>query len=115
MVATENINKMLTRSVGKCDSIKKIVEHEYRAMGKDLRLLVLADYIKKEYTKSIGDETANVKALGVIPFFEMLRREHKALNSGLRLGVLCGTIVIIPAETKEALLKEIEGIGAVTF
>ena len=115
MVATENINKMLTRSVGKCDSIKKIVEHEYRAMGKDLRLLVLADYIKKEYTKSIGDETANVKALGVIPFFEMLRREHKALNSGLRLGVLCGTIVIIPAETKDALLKEIEGIGAVTF
>ena len=74
MVATENINKMLTRSVGKCDSIKKIVEHEYRAMGKDLRLLVLADYIKKEYTKSIGDESANVKALGVIPFFEMLRR-----------------------------------------
>lgn len=115
MVATDNINKMLTRSVGKCDSIKKIVEHEYRAMGKDLRLLVLADYIKKEYTKSIGDETANVKALGVIPFFEMLRREHKALNSGLRLGVLCGTIVIIPAETKDALLKEIEGIGAVTF
>ena len=115
MVATDNINKMLTRSVGKCDSIKKIVEHEYRAMGKDLRLLVLADYIKKEYTKSIGDESANVKALGVIPFFEMLRREHAALNSGLRLGVLCGTIVIIPAETKEALLKEIEGIGAVTF
>ena len=115
MVATDNINKMLTRSVGKCDSIKKIVEHEYRAMGKDLRLLVLADYIKKEYTKSIGDESANVKALGVIPFFEMLRREHAALNSGLRLGVLCGTIVIIPAETKDALLKEIEGIGAVTF
>jgi len=115
MVATDNINKMLTRSVGKCDSIKKIVEHEYKAMGKDLRLLVLADYIKKEYVKCIGDDSADVKALGVIPFFEMLRREHKALNSGLRLGVLCGTIVLIPAETKEALLQEIEGIGAVSF
>ena len=115
MVATENINKMLTRSVGKCDSIKKIVAHEYAAMGKDLRLLVLADYIKREYVKSIGDETADVKALGVIPFFEMLRREHMALNSGLRLGVLCGTIVLIPAEAKEALLTEIEGIGQVTF
>ena len=115
MVATDNINKMLTRSVGKCDSIKKIVAHEYKAMGNELRLLVLADFIKKEYVKCIGDETANVKALGVIPFFEMLRREHKALNSGLRLGVLCGTIVLIPAEAKEALLKEIEGIGQVTF
>ena len=115
MVATENINKMLTRSVGKCDSIKKIVAHEYAAMGKELRLLVLADFIKKEFVKCIGDDSANVKALGVIPFFEMLRREHKALNSGLRLGVLCGTIVLIPAEAKEALLAEIEGIGQVTF
>lgn len=115
MVATDNINKMLTRSVGKCDSIKKIVAHEYAAMGKELRLLVLADYIKKEYVKCIGDANADVKALGVIPFFEMLRREHAALKSGLRLGVLCGTIVIIPAEAKEALLKEIEGIGEVTF
>lgn len=115
MVATDNINKMLTRSVGKCDSIKKIVAHEYAAMGKELRLLVLADYIKKEYVKCIGDANADVKALGVIPFFEMLRREHAALKSRLRLGVLCGTIVIIPAEAKEALLKEIEGIGEVTF
>lgn len=115
MVATDNINKLLTRSVGKCDSIKKIVAHEYEAMGKDLRLLVLADYIKKEYEKCIGDANANVKALGVIPFFEMLRREHGAICSDLRLGVLCGTIVIIPTEAKEALLKEIEGIGQVTF
>lgn len=115
MVATDNINKLLTRSVGKCDSIKKIVAHEYEAMGKDLRLLVLADYIKKEYEKCIGDAHANVKALGVIPFFEMLRREHGAMCSDLRLGVLCGTIVIIPTEAKEALLKEIEGIGQVTF
>ena len=51
----------------------------------------------------------------VIPFFEMLRREHEAARSGLRLGVLCGTIVVIPAEAKEALLKEIEGVGQVTF
>lgn len=115
MVATDNINKMLTRSVGKCDSIKKIVDHEYRAMGRELRLLVLADYIKKEYEKCIGDLNADVKALGVIPFFEMLRREHAALGSPLRLGVLCGTIVIIPAEARAALEKEIEGIGQVNF
>lgn len=115
MVATDNLNKMLTRSIGKCESIKKIVAHEYAAMGKDLRLLILADYIKKEYEKCIGDPNAEVKALGVIPFFEMLRREHETLKSGLRFGVLCGTIIMIPAEAKEALLKEVEGIGQVTF
>ncbi len=115
MTVTDDINKMLVRSKGKCDSIKKIVSHEYAAMGKDLRLLILADYIKKEYEKSVGDLKADVTTLGVIPFFEMLRREHQNLNSGLRLGVLCGTIVVIPAESKEALLEEIRGIGEVNF
>lgn len=115
MVATDNLKKLLTRSKGKCESIKKIVAHEYAAMGKDLRLLILADYIKKEYEKCVGDLNSDVTSLGVLPFFEMLRREHSALGSNLRLGVLCGTIVVIPAEAKEALLKEIEGIGQVSF
>ncbi len=115
MVATDNLKKLLTRSKGKCESIKKIVTHEYATMGKDLRLLILADYIKKEYEKCVGDLNSDVTALGVLPFFEMLRREHAALKSNLRLGVLCGTIVVIPAEAKEALLKEIEGIGQVSF
>lgn len=115
MVATDNLKKLLTRSKGKCESIKKIVAHEYAAMGKELRLLILADYIKKEYEKCIGDLNSDVTALGVLPFFEMLRREHAAQRSKLRLGVLCGTIVVIPAEAKEALLKEIEGNGQVSF
>ncbi len=124
MVATDNINKLLTRSKGKCESIKKIVAHEYAAMGENLRLLVLADYIKKEYEKCIGDLNSDVTALGVLPFFEMLRREQDGSDmpqtlqnqrKQLRLGVLCGTIVIIPYEAKAALEKEVEGIGKVTF
>lgn len=115
LTATDNINKLITRSVGKCDSIEKIVEHEYQAMGKDLRLLILTDYIKKEYEKGIGDEKTDVKALGVIPFFEMLRRKQVQKGSQLRLGVLCGTIVIIPAMAKEALEGEINKEGKVNF
>lgn len=115
MVADESINKMLSRSKGKCESIQKIVSHEYGSLGKNLRLLILADYIKKEYEKCLGDFNSDVTALGVLPFFELLRRQHETLHSGLRLGVLCGTIVIIPSEAKEALLQEIEGIGQVNF
>lgn len=106
------VEKMLINSKGKANSIRDIVLHEYETSGKDLRLLVLTDYIRKEYEKAVGVPEADINALGVLPFFEMLRREA---GDKLRLAVLCGTIVVIPAEAREALEKEIEGIGKVTY
>lgn len=106
------VEKMLINSKGKANSIRDIVLHEYGASGKDLRLLVLTDYIRKEYEKAVGVPEADINALGVLPFFEMLRREA---GDKLRLAVLCGTIVVIPAEAREALEKEIEGVGKVTY
>lgn len=110
---TPSIEKLLTTSKGKCESIKDIVSHEFKNLGKELRLLVLTDYIRKEYEKSVGTEN-DVTALGVIPFFEQLRRSV-GNESGLRLGVLCGTIVIIPAEAKDALLEAVGEDGKITF
>lgn len=110
---TPSLEKLLTTSKGKCESIKAIVQHEYECMGKDLRLLVLTDYIRKEYEKAIG-RTEDVTSLGVIPFFEQLRRALGTKGT-LRLGVLCGTIVIIPAEAKEALTEAVGENGKITF
>ena len=109
------VEKMLINSKGKANSIRDIVKHEYQATGKELRLLVLTDYIRKEYEKLVGVTDADINALGVLPFFELLRREADSMGEGLRLAILCGTIVVIPAEAKEALEKEIEGIGKVTY
>ena len=106
------VEKMLINSKGKANSIRDIALHEYEAMGKELRLLVLTDYIRKEYEKAVGVPEADINALGVLPFFEMLRREA---GDKMRLAVLCGTIVVIPVEAKEALEKEIEGVGKVTY
>ncbi|MBR5126863.1 MAG: DEAD/DEAH box helicase family protein [Roseburia sp.] len=106
------VEKLLINSKGKANSIRDIALHEYEAMGKDLRLLVLTDYIRKEYEKAVGVPEADINALGVLPFFEMLRREA---GDKMRIAVLCGTIVVIPAEEKEALEKEIEGVGKVTY
>lgn len=110
---TPSLEKLLTTSKGKCESIKAIVKHEYGSTGKALRLLILTDYIRKEYEKAVGT-TEDVTSLGVIPFFEQLRRDVGA-QSDLRLGVLCGTIVIIPAEAKEALLAAVGESGKITF
>lgn len=46
-------------------------------MGSSLRLLILTDYIRKEYEKAIGNPEATIASLGVLPFFEMLRRENE--------------------------------------
>lgn len=110
---TPSIEKLLTTSKGKCESIKEIVTHEYKAYGNDLRLLVLTDYIRKEYEKALGTD-ADVVSLGVIPFFEQLRRST-GTESNLRIGVLCGTIVIIPAEARDALLEAVGDSGKITF
>ena len=115
LAANPAVEKMLTTSLGKCNSIRDIVFHEYAATGKELRLLVLTDYIRKEHEKNIGDPQKDVTALGVLPFFEMLRRENEAQKKDIRLGVLCGTIVIIPAEAREALEQEIADTGKVNF
>lgn len=137
LIASEAIEKMLISSKGKCKSIEAIVKSEYRSMGKKLRLLVLTDYIRKEYEKAVGDPDSDVTSLGVLPFFEQLRRltdtafrQEQASRvapedgaqgtqeddlSALRIGVLCGSIVIIPAEAKEALIAAIKDAGKVNF
>lgn len=137
LIASEAIEKMLISSKGKCKSIEAIVKSEYKSMGEKLRLLVLTDYIRKEYEKAIGNPDCDVTSLGVLPFFEQLRRltdkdgvqgtdEHMSSADGargaqeddlsnLRIGVLCGSIVIIPAEAKEALIAAIKDAGKVNF
>ncbi len=112
-VTNPSVEKMLTTSKGKCESIHQIVQHEYASTGKELRMLILTDYIRKEYEKAVGTED-DVNALGVIPFFEQLRRSV-GKTTDVRLGVLCGTIVVIPAEAKDALLAAVGDKGKISF
>lgn len=109
LAENDNMEKMLINSKGKIKSIETIVSHELEHMGSDLRLLILTDYIKKEYIKAVGDTAQATDAIGVIPIFEVLRRKDFA---GQKLGVLCGSIVVIPAEAEPvltALMKERTG------
>ncbi len=108
LTATKVIQKLLIQSKGKINSMKRIVQQESENMGTSLRMLILTDYIRKECEKNLGDESVENNQLGVLPFFEILRRQsaHAKGNAGqLRYGVLCGTIVIIPAEAKEELVR----------
>ncbi len=115
LTTNSTVEKLLTTSKGKCESIKDIAEYEFSSMGQSLRMLILTDYIRNEYEKVLGTEE-NVNSLGVLPHFEQLRRkfEQKA-GSKARLGVLCGSMVVIPAEAKDALVDIVGNEGKMTF
>ncbi len=97
-----SVEKMLINSKGKINSIIQIAQNEYGFMGQNLRMLVLTDYIRKETEKLLGASDEKIsETMGVLPLFENIRTHVQ----GARLGVLCGSIVIIPAEAKNALVE----------
>lgn len=102
ITSNKEMEKILINSLGKLDSIQKIVCTEYEGLGKELRLLILTDFIRREYQAVIGRSDKKIEKIGVLPLFEHLRRE---LKPGIRLGVLCGSIIILPKEAGGYLKK----------
>lgn len=94
LVHNRKIRESLTTSISKLDGIKKIVDSEYQNLGSALRMVILADYIHKEFlVQAPGQENALNKT-GVVPIFEKLRRENIHHQ---KIGVLTGSLVIIPS------------------
>lgn len=93
-------NALLNSSVNKLDSILKIVNFEYSSLKEKLRLVILADYIRQEYhvQKKINDSV--LVKLGVVSIFEYLRRHTVGVH---KIGVLTGSLVIIPASARARL------------
>lgn len=91
-----NINKALGSSIVKLKSIDRIVKFEHEQLKEDLRMVVLTDYIRKEFLVESSENDLELNKIGVLPIFEMLRRTK---GESIKLGVLTGSIVIIPAST----------------
>ena len=94
LLYNDRINKMLISSDGKMKSINEIVSFEYKNLGNQLRMVILSDYIRKEYLDPENKKEQGFDKIGVVPIFELLR---KANNEGnMKLGMLTGSLVIIP-------------------
>ncbi len=91
LVLSERLKRSLISSVGKLESIRRIAESEYSALGKDLRMLILTDFIKKERISDIAGEKC-FGDISVVSIFETVRRTGPALN----IGVLSGSLIILP-------------------
>jgi hypothetical protein len=99
---------MLAGNLGKIDSIVEIARSEADALGDELRMVVLADYVRAADLPKRSDEPFRPMKLGVIPIFEALRRSEIA---GVKIGVLTGTLVILPAATVGHLQQRADELG----
>lgn len=96
-------DQILNQSLGKLSGIADIFATEYASLGKDLRQLVLADYIRKDFANYLGDDQAAITQLGVLPYFESIRRSAQKQGISVPLAVLSGSVVIVPTSVREEL------------
>lgn len=119
---TENADRILKGSASKLNAIVDILESESHVCGDRLRALVLMDHIRKEDISKV-ETIESLTDLGVSSVFERLRRqEHlgnleKYLEADTesnpaskrvyrtRLGVLTGSLVILPDSAAESLIS----------
>ena len=89
----KRVTGFLTSSISKLNGISEIVDFEYKQLGHDLRLVILSDYIRKEFYTNAAENKLALTKIGVIPIFEKLRRENSHQK---KIGVLTGSMIIIP-------------------
>ncbi|MCR5226062.1 MAG: DEAD/DEAH box helicase family protein [Eubacterium sp.] len=133
-LATENSDKILKNSASKLDAIVDIIQNESRAMGPDLRCLVLLDYIRKDDMSKVETEDS-LTDLGVSTAFERIRRQEHLGNLEKylemetpdnlikdrvyrqRIGVLTGSLVILPDPVTQELgqMARIKPLGVTGY
>ena len=100
--------KLLTTSVTKLKSIEKIVALESQVLGDTLRCVVLTDFIRKAELPTSQGEIGVFEDIGIVPVFESLRT---ASLTGVRLGVLSGSLVIIPTAAEQMVKQSAADLG----
>ena len=103
LVKSKANDQILNQSLGKLSGIADIFATEYASLGKDLRQLVLADYIRKDFANYLGDDQAAITQLGVLPYFESIRRSAQKQGISVPLAVLSGSVVIVPTSVRKEL------------
>lgn len=98
----EKLKRKLISSLGKMDSISKIVDSEYGSLKEELRMLILTDYIKKDSLTKVGTNE-DIDNISVVSIFELLRKKKN-----INIAVLSGSLVILPNMVIEKIKEKYE-------
>ena len=105
--STAKLNRLLLSSTGKAIGINEIVRSESSNLGKDLRMLILTDYVRNNAMKTIGGDEP-IAVMGAVPIFESVRR---SCGNQVRLALLTGQVVLIPKDIFGGILAIAEKQG----
>ncbi len=108
LLSTSKVAKVLVSSVSKLNSICEIVRIESNSLACDLRMVILTDFIRKADFPRHEDDLKPLKRIGVVPIFEQIRRSD---IRDIKLGVLSGTLVVIPRSSRQLLEDIAAGMG----
>lgn len=103
LIRNKKQDVLLNQSLGKLNAVRDIFKAEYQSLGNNLRQLVLTDFIRKDFQIHLGDNSAQFTQLGVLSYFESIRREMIEQSWTVPVAVLTGSLVIIPTSAKEHL------------
>ncbi|MHC6200931.1 DEAD/DEAH box helicase family protein [Elizabethkingia miricola] len=99
----EKLEHILNAGSGKLEAIRNITISESENFGNDLRMVILTDFIRKEFIANDIEPTPNPDKMGVVPIFEILKNDPLV---GKDIGVLTGSLVILPRELANQLVKD---------
>lgn len=89
----QKIKNSLINSVKKIDSIAEIVLSEFQHLSENLHMVILTDYIRKEfYSDNLQNDPSKIK-LGVFPIFEKLRNLTPVIIP--HLAIVTGSMIIV--------------------
>ena len=114
LLRNKKIDQLLNQSLGKLNAVREIFKAEHETLGNDLRQLILTDFIRKDFEVHLGNPDVQYSQLGVLPYFEVLRRELVEQQLDVPMAVLTGSLVIIPTSVKSRL-EAIFGADKITF
>ena len=103
LIRNKKQDVLLNQSLGKLNAVRDIFKAEYQSLENNLRQLVLTDFIRKDFQVHLGDKNAQFTQLGVLSYFESIRREMIEQTWTVPVAVLTGSLVIIPTSAKEHL------------
>ena len=75
LLRNKQLDQLLNQSLGKLNAVRDIFKAEYETLGSELRQLILTDFIRKDFEVHLGNPEVQYSQLGVLPYFEVLRRE----------------------------------------
>jgi superfamily II DNA or RNA helicase len=97
---SRSIATLMSGNLAKLDSIAAIAAAEADNLGAALRMVILTDHVRAGELTKVGAGNHKPTRMGVIPIFHTLCQRGLA---GRYLGVLTGSLVIVPKTAEQAL------------